>query len=324
MSDQLAYERFYWFNDEIKSGRYPNTTGLVEEFGISRRTAHRDIDFMRVRLNAPLEFVRFRNGYQYTNDAYELPGRWISEANVFSLALAVRLASTIPDPAIKNDLCAIINKALGRSGKRGNNCLETFHDKISVKNIEYSRVNTWCFRETVQALFADSPLRITYHSPHIGRNSTRTVQPLHLMHYMGNWHLIAWCTASRALRDFALARIKNVTPSDDSLKLPDNLPPMKEYTRKYFGIMQGDAGCEVVLCFSPQSAPWVVEQVWHPEQQTSPEPDGGLLLYFPAADFRELVKRILSHGAGVKIISPPELRDLARREIRKMAEMYEK
>ena len=54
MSDKLRYERFFWFHGRIKAGKFPNAGHLVEEFEISRRTAYRDIDFMRDRLQAPL------------------------------------------------------------------------------------------------------------------------------------------------------------------------------------------------------------------------------------------------------------------------------
>ncbi len=58
-----------------------------------------------------------------------------------------------------------------------------------------------------------SPLQITYHSPHSGKTSTRHIRPLHLMHYMGSWYLLAWCAASGSIRDFALSRITTITPS---------------------------------------------------------------------------------------------------------------
>jgi hypothetical protein len=77
---------------------------LCEEFEIAVRTAHRDIEFMRDRLNAPLEYNHARRGYHYTDDKYELLGNWINESNVLSLALAVRLAFTIPDRAIKDQV----------------------------------------------------------------------------------------------------------------------------------------------------------------------------------------------------------------------------
>ncbi|MBU4263194.1 MAG: WYL domain-containing protein [Proteobacteria bacterium] len=322
MSDRLKYERFYWFHGRIKSSRYPNAARLVEEFEISPRTAQRDIDFMRVHLEAPLEFDRCRRGYFYTDDSFELPGHWFSETNILALALAIRLASTIPDHAFKDDLCRLINRVLHSTGKRKESCLEHVSERVSVKNIEYSQVDDWCFRQVVQALFDDSSLLITYHSPHTGKTSTRNIRPLHLMHYMGSWYLLAWCAKSCNIRDFALSRIKTIDSSPQRIELPKGLPSLKEYTRRHFGIMQGADPVEAVLRFSPQSAGWVNEQIWHPEQKTTIEADGSLLLQFTVADFRELVKKILSHGAGVKVVSPPELQNLVREEIAKMAKIY--
>lgn len=322
MSDRLKFERFIWFHTQIKRSRYPNSRWLIDKFEISPRTALRDIEFIRDRLSAPLEFDRSRNGYRYTDDTYEIPAHWISEDHMLALALAARLASTIPDAALKEDLCRLIGRLTGMGGKRGDTCIERLGDKVSVKNVEYARVSEPFFRLTVRALFDERPLRITYRSPHSGATTDRTVQPLHLMHYMGSWHLLAWCAARKAIRDFALSRILSLEPSEEAVRVPEDLPSLKEYTRRHFGIMQGDATREVTLRFSPRIAALVGEQVWHPQQESRLDPDGGLLLSFPAADFRELVKVILGYGAEVRVISPPDLHTLIQEEIEKMHRLY--
>ncbi len=322
MSERLKYERFLWFHGKVKAGRYPNAKHLAEKFEMCGRTAQRDVEFMRDRLHAPLEFDRSRCGYRYSDTSYELPAHWLSEANVLALALAVRLASTIPDPALKEELCHFINRLLETSGGDGESCIDRLEDKISVKNIEYARVDERIFRQTVRALFDDQALRITYHSPHTARTSTRIIQPLHLMHYMGSWYLLAWCTASRAIRDFALSRLRAIELSPEPVELPADLPPIKEYTRNHFGIMQGSETIAVALRFSPKISPWLAEQIWHPQQRTSTEPGGSLLLEFPAADFRELVRIVLAHGAEIQVVSPQELRILVREEIERMTKIY--
>jgi predicted DNA-binding transcriptional regulator YafY len=318
MSERLKFERFVWFHAQVKRARYPNARSLVEEFEISERTAQRDIDFMRDRLLAPLAFDRHYNGYRYTDDTFEIPVHWLDEDNLLALALAARLASTIPDTAVKEDLCRLIGRMLRLSRNDGYACLDRLGDKISVKNIEYARVDEQFFRLVVRALFDDCALHITYRSPHSGAVSERTVQPLHLMHYMGSWHLLAWCAVKEAIRDFGLARMQAVALADKPLHLPDTLPPIKEYTRRHFGIMQGETATTVTLRFSPHIAPRIREQIWHPDQQTSLEPDGSLLLSFPTADFRELTRNILSYGAEVRVVAPPELQILVRGEIEKM------
>lgn len=322
MSDRLKYERFLWFHRQTLSGMYPNARRLAEAFEISGRTAQRDIDFIRDRLAAPLVFDRCRRGYRYSDTSYELPDHWLSETNVLALALAVRLASTIPDPALKDDLCRLIDRVTGSSQKTGRSCLNRLAGKISVKNIEYAKVDTEAFRQTAEALFNDQALRITYHSPHTSRTSTRTIQPLHLMHYMGSWYLLAWCASQRQIRDFALSRIRAIAPAPETISLPADLPSIKEHTRRHFGIMQGDESIAVALRFSAKIAPWLAEQIWHPQQRATANPDGSLLLEFPAADFRELVKIILSHGAEVQVIEPPELRMLVQQEIDRMTKIY--
>ena len=58
--------RIQWFHDEVWRGTYPNAPRLAERFHISPRQAHRDIDYLRRQLGAPLEFDQRNRGYIYT------------------------------------------------------------------------------------------------------------------------------------------------------------------------------------------------------------------------------------------------------------------
>nr|WP_320012159.1 WYL domain-containing transcriptional regulator [uncultured Desulfobulbus sp.] len=323
MSQRLKFERFIWFHSQVKRQRYPNAKKLVEEFEISERTAQRDIDFMRDRLLAPLIFDRSRNGYGYDDASFEIPVHWLDEDNLLSLALAARLASTIPNAAVKEDLCQLISRMLSLSHKETYSCLDRLSDKISVKNVEFARVDECHFHRVVQALFNETALQISYYSPYSDQTTNRIIQPLHLIHYMGSWHLLAWCAAKEEIRDFTLSRMRSVESVAQTLQLPQGLPSIKEYSRRHFGIMHGDATIPVTLQFSPALAPRILEQVWHPEQQIERQPDSTILLRFPVADFREIIRNILSYGADVRVVEPVALQDLVREEIEKMNGIYE-
>lgn len=322
MSDRLKYERFLWFHGQIKAGRFPNAGSIAENFELSGRTAQRDIDFMRDRIDAPLKYNPRHRGYCYTDDTYELPSLWISESNILALSIAVRLASTIPDQALKDQLCRLIDQIPIKFGDKSSSCLERLSARISVKNIEYSFVDRQIFRQTVESLFAERSINIIYYSPHAETITERTVHPLHLIHYMGSWHLISWCGNKMELRNFALSRIRNITLANENLTLPRDLPELKEYTRQYFGIMQGDNSTEVLLRFNSRISSRIVEQIWHPQQRSTPNPDGSLTLCFPVADFRELVKIILSYGADIEVLQPQELKVLVKEEIDRMTKIY--
>ena len=58
--------RIQWFHDELRRNTYPNAPRLAERFHISLRQAHRDIDYLRKQLNAPLLFDQHNRGYVYT------------------------------------------------------------------------------------------------------------------------------------------------------------------------------------------------------------------------------------------------------------------
>ncbi|MDY7030946.1 MAG: WYL domain-containing protein [Thermodesulfobacteriota bacterium] len=73
-----------------------------------------------------------------------------------------------------------------------------------------------------------------------------------------------------------------------------------------------------VLKFSPDIAPWVSEQIWHPDQRRIRCPDGSLCLTFPVAGFKEIKRQVLKYGSQVEVLSPQELRDEVKKEIEKM------
>lgn len=322
MGDRLKYERFFWFHNLVKIKKYPNTRHIVERYEISFRTAQRDIEFMRDRLNAPLQYDTAKRGYFYDNDSYELPPLWLNEDNIIALSLAVRLASSIPDTGIKEELRGLLEKIFVLHGSDKKTNIRDISKKISVKNIEYSRVNEKYFHQITDTLFKEAPVTITYYSPHKNERTERTILPLHLMHYMGNWHIIAFCNKRKEIRDFALSRIKSINPAVESINLPKGLPSIKEYIRKNFGIMQGVKTKEVRLHFSPDIAEWMQEQIWHPSQKISFKDDGSLILRFPTADYREVKRRVLSYGSTVRVISPKEFIQEVKAEINKMKKIY--
>jgi predicted DNA-binding transcriptional regulator YafY len=325
MSKKLAMERYYWFYNQLKLRRFPNARKLAERFEISHKQAQRDVAFIRDRLGVPVEFDRQRKGYELIEGVnYEFPPMWFGEEEMLAFLLAMRLASAVPDSSIKSSLNEFIRKFLSYRSLDSLVDPEEIQKKVSVKNIQYYRVDEQTFHTVAEALFRNHALRISYFSPHKQESTSRVIQPLHLLCYMGSWHLISFCTLRNALRDFALSRISYVEKVPDRIELPDSLPSIKEYIREKFGIFSGKKTIKVCLRFSPAVAGWVSEQIWHPEQETVREEDGSICLRFPVADLREVRREILKYGPDVEVLSPPDLRDEIIRAIREMAGIYEK
>lgn len=67
-----ANERIRWLHRKIADGSYPNAVRLSERFGVSRRQATRDVEYMRRELSAPIEYDKSRRGFYYSGD-FSLP-----------------------------------------------------------------------------------------------------------------------------------------------------------------------------------------------------------------------------------------------------------
>ncbi|MDX2038336.1 MAG: HTH domain-containing protein [Isosphaeraceae bacterium] len=61
-------QRILILDREIRSGRFPNSRRFIELLEVDRRTILRDLEFMRDRLHAPIEFDRRRQGYRCTRE----------------------------------------------------------------------------------------------------------------------------------------------------------------------------------------------------------------------------------------------------------------
>lgn len=322
MPSKVIYQRFLWFHNKIKEGKYPNTRTLAENFEITRKTAQRDVEFMRDRLDAPLVYVPEQRGYAYANNTYELPGFWLNEDGLTSLLLAYRLASMVPDVTIKTSLRSFLEQLLTKLSHVQTISIKDLSNKVSIRNIEYSKTSERVYHPILEALLSGRSVQIEYYSPHNSEKTTRNILPLHLLNYMGTWHIIAHCSLKNELRDFVLSRIKSITPCTDKIAVHISAEEVRDYIRRTFGIFRGRKTTEVCLQFSPDISPWITEQVWHPAQKTRTEPDGRLCLTIQVADFREIKREILKYGAQVEVISPASLREEVKEEIEKMKKIY--
>ncbi|MCX8028196.1 MAG: WYL domain-containing protein [Thermodesulfovibrionales bacterium] len=320
MSKKLSFERYFWFHNQLKNGKFLNASHVAQEFEISLKQAQRDIEFMRDRLFAPLQYDKKRRGYYYDSLSYEIPSIWIKEDELLALCFATRLASSIPQDEIKRSLELMIKK-LSSYITADLKKFERFINNVSVKNIEYYIVDKTIFHEIISSLFNEQTIEFDYYSPHNKERTHRVIKPLHLLYYMGRWFLIGYCKDKAGIRYFSLSRISSIKVSEKDIDVKASFD-IKAIIDSYFGIFCDGTPQEVCLRFSPHVSDWVSEQVWHEGQKMNLDNEGRLTLRFPATNFSELKGEILKFGSSVEVISPDELRLEIKEEIKKMHAIY--
>jgi predicted DNA-binding transcriptional regulator YafY len=89
-----------------------------------------------------------------------------------------------------------------------------------------------------------------------------------------------------------------------------------------YGIFSGPAEHLAELRFSPETARWIAEENWHPDQQGAFDKDGAWVLKLPFSNARELIMDVLRYGADVEVLAPDFLREAVAAEATKTSKQY--
>jgi len=319
MAQHPILERYLWFDAQIRKGQYPNAERLAERFELCRKTAQRDIAFLRDRLDAPLVFDHAHRGYRYDDDAYRLPPLHATENQLLALLLSRHLLRA-GGGALDRDLETFAETLFAAVADRRLSPAR-MDELFSAVWSGHSPTEENVFRPVLAALTQYRPLAIHYRSPRAAGTTQRTVEPHHLQHYSGSWILLAWCRKAKAWRKFYLSRMESAAPHPKTFvpRPPESWRPQLEGA---YGIFQGSRIVRVRLRFCAERARWIRNQLWHEKQRIILLPDGGLELHLPVADLREIRLKVLQFGADVEVLEPEELRESVREEIGKMARLY--
>jgi len=321
MGEKLYVERCVWFDNEMRNGCYPNAATLALKFEISHKTAQRTIDYLRDRLHAPIEYQASRKGYTCLDPRYRLPFIHLTESELTALLASRKLLSDAASGPIGEELDKI-------SGKLGALLEKNLPDAVSPERAFSLRWNSFSpsdplvYHQLVNALVHRRPLSFCYYSPLSRACTMRTVEPHHMVNYMGTWHLLAFCRLREQWRDFHIARITLCKVENETFS-PRPEKEWRPFLEDTFGIFQNRKRFNVVLEFSPERSRWIRGQVWHPDQKAEKLESGGLLLTVPVSHEAEILMEILKHGSHVEIVEPEWLREKVVEEIGRMKEMYD-
>ncbi len=305
-------ERIYAFHKKLKQQRFPNAKTLIEEFELSRATAHRDIQYLRERLLAPLAFDAAQNGYYYTDDSFSLPFEE-SPKLLFLMALLNKMADEaglVNLPEIKQ-----LEKRLSKLIAPG---YEHLMENVFCQWIEVEELTPAIFESIIGAIVQNRLLEIEY-SPLSNTRSNRTVEPLQLINYQGGWYLLAYCFLRSDHRLFHMARIVKATIGKKCS--PPFHPAPNNFLTDGFGIFSGQVKYQAKILFTGTAAELVQRQYWHKKQHIEKHKDG-VILTLPVADNREIAMKILQYGAMAKVLEPEHLRQQIYEESVKIGALY--
>jgi predicted DNA-binding transcriptional regulator YafY len=314
-------DRLYQYKTLLSDRRAMSREDIMQKLEISLATFKRDIAKLRDQLHTPIVFDRDLGGYRLEqSDSTELPGLWFSQDEMLALmtiqSMIVQLEPGLLGPKLK-PFQKRLDDMLASQGLD----TATLTQRVRAVHAGKRRLTLTSFETVAKATLERKQVQIEHLNRQNGEIVLRDISPQQLVHYRDNWYVDAWCHLRGGLRSFSIDAIERAQLLSKAAKDID-LISMRQQLDGGYGIFGGAPKAWAQLRFSAGRAPWVQQEIWHPEQKSQRLSDGSYELVIPYADERELIGDILRFGAEVQVIGPARLREQVKAEIDRMAQLY--
>lgn len=318
-------ERFYKIEMLIRSRGCVSFADMRELLEVSPATLKRDLQYLRERMDAPIEYDAAENGYRFgqhwRGQRHELPGVWFSEKELHALLTMHQMMAGLDENGLlSRHLQPMLDKLTGMLGGDEVEAQEMTR-RIKLISTARRRVPSEHFETVGSAVVKRRRLKLRYRKrgPGGGSVSDREVSPQRLVHYRNTWYLDAWCHASDGLRRFALDAMEDAAVLEDQVARSLPLKELEGELDQGYGIFAGGDPQWATVIFSAQIAAWVSSEEWHPAQRSEWLPDGRWQLELPFVDATELLMDLLRHAGQVEVVAPSALREAYVKRLRTAA-----
>lgn len=294
----------------LLSKRRVSAGEIAARYDISVRTVYRYIDEMTVA-GIPIDVARGAQGGIFISDTYKLPkGMMKKEEYAAAIDAMLAMNEQLNNPALRSAIdklsaqvksekfdLSLSGNILVDSGTWGD--ARKFSEKLAL--IEH-------------AITAREVLLIDY-TDRGGERTKREILP-HLLVYKQNiWYVYAWCRTRESFRLFKLGRMRSAVKTEETferISFSREDIPLSFWTG---GENTVEAQFEISAEALPFAEEWLgIENVY--------EKNGAFFADVLLPDDDSLVGKILSAGAGFKVLSPAPLTDRVRAEAERTLKRY--
>ena len=296
---------------ELLAKRKLTAPYLAEKHEISTRTVYRYIDLLS--MTVPVYVKRGRNGGICISDNYKLPvGFMTAEEYEAAIEALSAMYSQLPQErflAAKRKLSAQVKleaRELTLSGDLGNILVDggTWGDTRNFS--EKIRLVEECLRNKLV-------LEIEYHS-RTGEKTSRKIEPHVLVFKQNVWYVYAFCHKQRDFRLFRLGRIFSLLKTEERFR-------KRPFARKDIPLNYWTSERSVDASFEISETAFADAQDWLGVENMQLK-NGVWLAEVTLPDDETLVQKIVSLGAGIKVLSPQPLRERVATAAEAVAALY--
>lgn len=320
-SSRPPLERMLRIHEELQRGAATNCTKLAAWLEVSVRTIMRDLEFMRDRLQLPIEFDGTRNTFFYTQPVMNFPTVQATEGELVALLVARKALEQYRGTPFHQQLSVAFEKLT--TGLRDTISFTPTDDlrAVSFKNMGLGKADLAIFNDLSRAVVHQLEIEFAYRKPGASESERRRVLPYHLANRENLWYLIAHDSERNALRTFAVPRITFVAVSLRKFKRPADFSP-EQFFAGALGVLSGDRNYRVVIRFTGTAADRIREREWHESQKLRDTRDGSIELTLHLGALAEVERWVLTWGPDAEVRHPKELREAVKQNAAAVVKRY--
>jgi proteasome accessory factor B len=315
-------ERMLALHQLIAARKYPNTARIAREFEVSRKTVKRDVEWMRVHWNLPIEYDRERHGYFYSRQVTRFPGvPTVTEADMFALLVAHKAVEQYSGTPFYKPLQMAFQKLTGQLNSTERYSLQDYEGVLSFRPFAPEVADMERFEVVTRAIQQRRALRFLYRKPGEKSASGRHIHPYHLTCNDNRWYLIGHDVDRCDTRTFVLARMTGSAEACEGFQKPKDFS-VENYLRGSFTVMKGHGDFEVVVEFDAWATDQLRGRLWHSTQRVTELPGGGSHLVMHLSGLEEVERWVLSWGTHATVIKPDILAQRIGKIVQELAGRY--
>ena len=314
-------ERMQRLHDLLSNEQPVNCQQLGKDFEVSYKTIQRDLDFMRDRLNLPIEYDATRYTFRYTEKVEAFPLLQVSEGEILALFVAQKVLAQYRGTPFEKTLGSAFQKLTGALKETVSFDLGEWGSDYSFRVTGASAADLEVFRLLARAIVQRQEISFSYQPLRSAQPETRSVHPYHLANIDNAWYLLAHDPQRGQIRTFALPRIRTPRFTKKTFERPRGFSAAKEL-KGGFGVFAGTGKYLVKIRFDSFASRLVRERDWHPTQKFREAKGGEIELEMTLGALEEIERWVLSWGDHAKVLAPKILIESVAKRIRLMHKLY--
>jgi len=311
-------ERLLALDQLLRTNKYPNCSTFAAKWEISTKTAQRDIDFLKDRMGAPIEYDALHRGYYYTELTFMLPAVQMNEGELAALLMGSKVLEQFKGTPMAEKLTSVFDKLSALLPDNITVNPEELFSHFSFVAPPSMPITPTVWNKVIQGLEHRQMLEINYRNWR--GELTHRVTPVHLANLQGDWYLFVQFEGFDNFRQIALSRIQSIKLLRKKADIQGTFDPEKELADVFSKFAGENEPFRVTVQFDPEIAASVLERQWHPKQEVKTLKDGRVEISFDAKGDIEIKRWVMAFGRYAKVKSPKWLKDVITEEARAMLE----